>query len=351
MIKNKIATDVFALVALSVVLGLVLFCVQVHSIEFWKLVVGEDHAVIWSITVEIMVISSWIMSNIKSNGHEFKIKLLAIVATLVTMCAPILNTVVPVIDNVSTKMGLIDSYDERVELQKLKVAMLEEGVTDYRDNSNHKTGWLGKIDETEEKYETEMAKLETLVSKRPSVVDLFEESVMTIMISVSIFIFQLGGIVISNVIGVKLNRLFNEESREEDQDQEKKEFGKLGVASADGGISWSESKDEKDLVDEGISRVAADAMAVPKVVVSNNELFGNDIEGDDEYLSRLCKFVNKYIVDQKRKQTDVAASLGVSARDLSLLVKHNEKMETGEDFRRISKNKALIIADKLSFTK
>jgi hypothetical protein len=343
--SKKMATEVVPIVALTVVLVMVLFCVQVHSIEFWKLVVGEEHAVLWSITVEIMVIASWIMSNVENNGHEVKIKFLAIIATIVTICAPILNTVVPIVDDVTNKINMMDSYDQRVEIQRNNVEILERGVNDYRDRSSSRSGWLGKINETEQKYEMELLKLDELLSSKPSKMDLFKESVMTIMISISIFIFQIGAVVISNVLGIKLNRLFVG-SGSIDQEASKESYQSEVLSKH--GVCWERSSAEVLSEDETITRVAADAMAEAEPLkLVESESVGED--KDEKFLSRLCIFVTQYIADQKKKQRDIALSLGVSARDLSLLVTHNEKMSQGVDFRRISKSKAMTIAGKLGF--
>lgn len=343
--SKKVATEAIPIVALTVVLVMVLFCVQVHSIEFWKLVVGEEHAVLWSITVEVMVIASWIMSNVENNGHEAKIKFLAIIATIVTICAPILNTVVPIVDDVSNKINMMDSYDQRVEIQRNNVEIMESGVYDYRDRSS-RSGWLLKINEAEQKYEMELLKLDELLSSKPSKMDLFKETVMTIMISISIFIFQVGAVVMSNVLGIKLNRLFkNSDSMEQVVSKEG-----LQRTESKPEVCWERSSAEVLSADEAITRVAADAMAEPeslRLVGHEHACISED--EDEKFLSRLCVFVTQYIADQKKKQRDIALSLGVSARDLSLLVTHNEKMSQGEEFRRISKSKAKAIAGKLGF--
>jgi predicted XRE-type DNA-binding protein len=341
--SKKVATEAIPIVALTVVLVMVLFCVQVHSIEFWKLVVGEDHAVLWSITVEVMVIASWIMSNVESNGHEVKIKFLAIIATIVTICAPILNTVVPIVDDVSNKINMMDSYDQRVEIQRNNVEIMESGVYDYRDRSSSRSGWLGKINEAEQKYEMELLKLDELLSSKPSVIDLFKESVMTIMISISIFIFQIGAVVISNVLGIKLNRLFISSGSMEQGVSSLREAPKPEVC-------WEKSNAEVLSEDEAITRVAADAMAEPEPLkLARADSVCTSEDENEKFLSRLCVFVTQYIADQKKKQRDIALLLGVSARDLSLLVTHNEKKSQGEDFRKISKSKAMAIAGKLGF--
>jgi predicted XRE-type DNA-binding protein len=342
--SKKVATEAIPIVALAVVLVMVLFCVQVHSIEFWKLVVGEEHAVLWSITVEVIVIASWIMSNVENNGHEVKIKLLAIIATIVTICAPILNTVVPIVDDVSNKINMMDSYDQRVEIQRNNVEIMESGVYDYRDRSSSRSGWLGKINEAEQKYEMELLKLDELLSSKPSKMDLFKETVMTIMISISIFIFQIGAVVLSNVLGIKLNRLFKS-SASMDQGVSKESLQRTESKPE---VCWERSSGEVLSADEAITRVAADAMAEPESL----RLVGHEdacISENEKFLSRLCVFVTQYIADQKKKQRDIALLLGVSARDLSLLVTHNEKKSQGEDFRKISKSKAMAIARKLGF--
>ena len=335
---NKNRSDVMYISTLVALLSAVFFCVQYHSIEFWTTIVGEETAMIWSVTAELIVIMAWVVSNLGNHNHIRKVKGLAFTATIVVMAAPILNNVMPLYDEWVDQSAKVGSYQAEIDLKHEQIQLARHNLEIANSNSQKRPGWSPSIDRRSDELLSRQAELEVLIKSKPGMAEVVPDLFKVALVSMAIVIFQMAMVVTANLIGDALRRFGKPDSTSEED---------LGDAKT---LRMDVEEYEKSS-DTEVFRVAANSIARAELtaVPDSGKGFCHDKTTEDQWLLSLCDFVNRYIKDQETPQAEVARALNVSARDLSLLVNHRAKLEKGAEFRKISMSKAKAIATTLQF--
>lgn len=312
--------DSGSLAAIVAILILVVICIQIHSIEFWRKVVGDETAVLWSITVELIVIASWLLSNLNIKKHSGKILLLAYFSTSVTVMAPMMGNIDPILSEVKRINTELSNFDERIAFKKKELEIAQRSFDSATERSKERTGWLDKIDSSETKIASLMQEIDSLMVNRPSYIDLASNIITLLITSISVIIFQLASVVLSNVLGIKLSERSRTES--EEQDVSFKYFTQPKFPETEEGI-----------------RVAANTK-LQATVESNSET--------DQLIS-ISNQLRQYIKDHESNQSEVSKNFNIPQRDLSLLLNVQSYIDENKK-GRISLPRAMRISDTIGLS-
>lgn len=309
---KRLSFPVLLLVACTV-------CIQMHASVYWDQVMGEGGLLI-SLTLEGVAILFWVYSKVDKGNKG--VWFVAVLATVLSVSAPALKNLGPLMDEYKEVTQKIDVWDLELSLIESSMEVAKSEFENNSENSTKYRGWLEATAEARKNYNAEKNAYTAHLNDKPSYLDILQNNLKVFTVLVMVLVLQMASVMLSRIIGGVISQLSQSSIGSSDD---------LGQDTDRGGDD------------------AVDLTNGPKLsVVSNNHANYEDLS------SYISVEVKKYLeANSEITSAILAKKSNVDARDISLLINHEEKLKlkkSGNKIRVVSEAKAKQVAKACGIT-
>lgn len=250
---------------------------QFHGIAFWSDKVGPV-GYLWSVLLEATALWLWYQRNVQKRA-------LGLLASAMLLFGPLHQVAIPVLQEMESARHTDAARVAQIAIVRAEISNLERSLETFRKNSEARTGWLGPIQQNEQRLSEARQTLGSLLDAPvQSALDWSQHGVV-LMQGAALVLFQITAVLIITSLS-----------------------------------SVSRNSSEKKPLESGDSPVETvlDAQETPQK------------RPDTPDVSLLSERLEKYLAQQNLAAKEFAARHKLNARDISLIRNHSRRAAEGK---------------------